>query len=117
LIASIVASRLSWATITPLGVPVVPDVKIKSQTSAGRGGGHVATAASAAGSFVRSAMRSSTVVVGKSPSPAPDGSGASWPVPTIRRFGPARATIPPIASVLIRRSSGTRISPARIAPM
>ena len=45
LIAVIVASRLSWAIITPFGVPVVPEVKIRSQTSSGRGRGHVATVA------------------------------------------------------------------------
>ena len=49
-------------------------------------------------------------------SPASRGSGASRPVPRISRFASARAAIRSIASGAIRRSSGTRTRPARIAP-
>ena len=58
----------------------------------------------------------STVVVAKLPSPNSAGSGASCPVPTIRCFAPDARTMPSIASVDMRRSSGTRTMPARIAP-
>ena len=37
---SIEATTLSWASITPFGVPVVPDVKMSSQSSSGSGRGH-----------------------------------------------------------------------------
>jgi hypothetical protein len=109
---------LSWAIITPFGVPVVPDVKIRSQMASGRGRDQDATVSAQSRATVSSgsATRSATVVVGKAPSPTVVGSGASRPVPRMSRRGSAAATVPAIASALIRRSSGTRMRPARIAP-
>ena len=61
------ASRLSWASITPFGLPVVPDVKTSSNTSTGAGRCHARTCASqsAGRSSPGSSLSDSTVVVGK----------------------------------------------------
>jgi hypothetical protein len=77
---------LSWASITPFGVPVVPEVKMSSNSSLGAGRGQAATWASqSAGNAVSgSAAMASIVVVGKASSPASRGSGASRPVPSSR---------------------------------
>ena len=109
---------LSWASITPFGVPVVPEVKTSSNRSLGAGAGHAAICASQSGGkdVSGSAVSASTAVVGKRSRPASRGSGASRPVPRIRCLAPEARTMPSIASVDMRRSSGTMIRPARIAP-
>jgi hypothetical protein len=66
---------LSWVSITPLGVPVVPLVNTSSNTSSGVGRFQAACRASQSGgkagsSSAGSAASASTVVVGKSASPA-----------------------------------------------
>ena len=75
---SIEATTLSWVSITPLGVPVVPLVNTSSKTSSADGRFHDAWRASQSGgkagsSSAGSAARASTVVVGKSASPASRG--------------------------------------------
>ena len=117
-IAPTEARTLSWASITPFGVPVVPEVKTSSTIGVRPGRGQASTCASqsAGNASSGSAVSSSRRVVGNAPRPASRGSGASRPVPTIRRFASARAAIRSIASGAIRRSSGTRTSPRRIAP-
>ena len=117
-IAATEASTLSWASITPFGVPVVPDVKTSSKIVSGPGFGQASTCASqsAGNESSDSAASSSRRVVGNEPRPASRGSGASRPVPMSSRLASARAAIRSIASGAIRRSSGTRTTPARIAP-
>ena len=115
---SIEATTFSWASITPLGVPVVPDVKTSSKTSVGAGAGQASISDSQSVGMVSSgsAAMTSTVVVGNRSRPASRGSGASRPVPMMRWRAPEALTIPSTASDDIRKSSGTRINPARIAP-
>ena len=77
---SIDAATLSWASITPFGVPVVPLVKMSWNTSSGSGRFQAAWRASQSGgksgsSAAGSAESASTVVVGKSARPAAAGSG------------------------------------------
>ena len=118
---SMEATTLSWVSWTPLGVPVVPLVKMSWKISSALGLPHAAWRASQsggnAGSYgAGSAHRSSTLVVGKCYSPASRGSGASRPVPRMRCRAPlARATVS-TASALMRRSSGTMTRRACIAP-
>ena len=118
---SIDATTLSWASITPFGVPVVPLVNTSSNTSSAPGRFQDAWRASQSGgkagsSSAGSATSASTVVVGKSARPASRGSGASRPVPRTRWRAPDAPTIVSTASADIRRSSGTRTSRACIAP-
>ena len=118
---SIDAATLSWASITPFGVPVVPLVKMSWNTSSGSGRFQAAWRASQSGgksgsSVAGSAESASTVVVGKSARPAVAGSGASRPVPRIRWRAPDARTMVATASIDIRRSSGTITSRACIAP-
>ncbi len=118
---SIEATTLSWVSVTPFGVPVVPDVKTSSKTSCSVGRVHVAWRASQSGgkagsSGAGSAQSASTVVVGKCSSPASRGSGASRPVPRMRWRAPEALTMPSTAAGDIRRSSGTSTSRAAIAP-
>jgi hypothetical protein len=112
---------LSWVSITPFGVPVVPLVKMSWKTSSGAGRFQAAWRASQSGgksgsSSAGSADRSSTVVVGKSARPASAGSAASRPVPRTRWRAPDARTMVCTASADIRRSSGTITSLACIAP-
>ena len=95
---AIEAVTLSWPSITPFGVPVVPDVKTSSQISSGCGRGRAATSASQSAGMPSSgsAVRVSTVVVGNDSRPTSRGSGASRPVPRISRAALEAATIPSI---------------------
>ena len=109
---SIEARMLSWASITPFGIPVVPDVKTSWKMSSGSGGSQAAWVASQSGgkvgsSSAGSAQRASRVVVGKCSSRASRGSGASRPVPRMRWRVSAALTMFSIASTDMRRSSGT----------
>ena len=105
---SIAATTLSWASITPFGRPVVPEVKTSSKTSLGCGAAQPAWRACQSGGKVASgsAAMASTVVVGKRSSRASRGSGASRPVPRMRWRAPDASTTPSIASGDMRRSSG-----------
>jgi len=84
------ATRLSWPSITPFGVPVVPEVKISSKSSSGAGRGQAATWASQSGGNEASgsAAMASIVVVGNASRPASRGSGASRPVAEQQARGP-----------------------------
>ena len=115
---SIEARTLSWASITPFGVPVVPEVKTSSKISSGAGLGQPAIWLSQSGGKEASgsALSASTEVVGNLFEPGSRGSGASRPVPRMRWRGSAALTIPTTASADIRRSSGTMIRRARMAP-
>ena len=118
---SIEARMLSWASITPFGMPVVPDVNTSWKMSSLLGGSQAAWVASQSGGNVGSsrsgsAHSASSVVVGKRSSRASRGSGASRPVPRIKWRVSAEFTIPSIASTDMRRSSGTYTSRARMAP-
>ena len=112
------ARTLSWASITPFGLPVVPEVKTSSKTSDAAGRGHASSRASQSAGKVASgsAQRSSTIVVGNRSRPTSPGSGASRPLPRINRTAPDRSTIRATVSVAIRASSGTKTSRAIIAP-
>ena len=112
------ASTLAWVRITPLGLPVVPDVNTSSKMSAAFGRGHAASCASQSGGKVSSgsADRSSTIEVGNRSSPTSRGSGASRPLPRSRRMAPDLSTIRATVSGAIRASSGTNTRPAYIAP-
>ena len=103
------ATTLSCASITPLGLPVVPDVNTSWNTSSGFGRSQAATCASQSAGNVSSGSSDSesTLVVGKSARPASAGSGASRPVPSSSRTAPDASMMLRIASVLIRESSGT----------
>ena len=98
-IASIVASRLSWASITPFGVPVVPEVKIEVPDVLGPAGaprGEPRLPVSRDGRR-RAARRvsSSTVVVGNAARPASErvgriAAGAEREVPRLGTADDAR---------------------------
>jgi hypothetical protein len=100
---------LSWASITPFGVPVVPEVKTSSKTSRARAG-HAATCASQSAGSVRPGRR-------RAPRRSSSGSArARLARDRARRArcrgsgaAPEAATMPSTASVDMRRSSGTRI--------
>ena len=125
LMAVIVARRLSWATMTPFGVPVVPLVKIRSQTSSRLGTGQASTSASQSRRLNRSrgvagARVERELIDGRRRQAfEPDGA-------RVRRVAPGPEDQVPGFGALddavgsrprdIRRSSGTRMSPARIAP-
>ena len=109
---------LRWVSITPLGLPVVPLVKMISNRSSGCGRGQPRTWASQSSGKATpespapgSAARASTVEVGKPSSRASRGSGASRPVPIASRAASARSAIRSIASGAIRRSRGTTTTP------
>ena len=115
------ASRLSWASITPFGVPVVPEVKISSTRSPGAGAARPSTCASQSVGRVVSPSggraEASTLVVGKPPRPNSAGSGASRPVPSdevLRARASRRCRRSPPSTSAGR--AGRSTSPARIAP-
>ena len=112
------ASTFACVRITPLGLPVVPEVNTSSKMSAGFGRGQAASCASQSGGNVSSgsADRSSMIEVGKRSSSTSRGSGASRPLPRRRRMAPDRSTIRPTVSGAMRASSGTNTRPAYIAP-
>ena len=105
------ASELAWASITPLGLPVVPlsehelvDVRPAA------GGPRTATWASQSGGegLVRLLGQGRRRWwSGTRSRPTSRGSGASRPVPSRRRTAPDAAMMFAIASALIRESSGT----------
>ena len=118
-IVRIVARKLSWASITPFGVPVVPEVKMRSQISSGRGRSQASTCASQSAGKVASGSADEGLdgrgrEGGRArprAGPARRGRcrGSGVAAPRGRRCRRSRR-------VLIRRSSGTRTSRARIAP-
>ena len=94
---SIDGDELAWVSMTPFGVPVVPEVKMRSKTSSAPARSQAATWASqsAGKPAPGSAQRSSAVVVGRRSRPTSRGSGASRPVPDgelprLRPFGDPR---------------------------
>ena len=93
---SIEARMLSWASITPFGTPVVPDVNTSWKMSSGAGGSQAAWVASqsggkagSSGSARRRAPRASSSGIARGR--ASRGSGASRPVPRMRWRVSARA--------------------------
>ena len=118
---SMEAATLSWVSITPFGVPVVPLVKMSWKTSPGSGRFQAAWRASQSGGksgsslggLGRQVLDSGRREVGEA------GFGRIGRV-TARAedevAGPDARTMPFTASADIRRSSGTMTSRACIAP-
>ena len=103
------AMTLPWVSITPFGLPVVPEVNTSWNVSSGAGRSHAATCASQSGGKVSSGSSDSPsmLVVGKRSRPTSRGSGASRPDPRRRWTAPEAEMMFEIASLDMRESSGT----------
>jgi hypothetical protein len=108
-IPAIVEQMPSWDSMTPLGIPVVPEVNTSWKISSGVGRSHAACFASQSpgNDASGSTATSSTTVLGRCPSPAASGSGASRPVPTRRWRASDRSATRWTAVGDICRSRGT----------